>query len=124
MWGMRPQYMCSRRKRHPGIEAERRGRLRWASAADSLKIVAMHTLLSSLRLVGRVFLIAGGIGLAMAGDSGNQESIRLSRETCTSLQGFSVPASAIGLPTAVHWFRLRRLLPRRRTTTSTASSAR
>ena len=36
----------------------------------------------------------------MAGDSGNQEPIRLSRETCTSLQGFSIPASAIGLPNA------------------------
>jgi feruloyl esterase len=57
----------------------------------------MHTLRNSLPFVGRVFLIAGGIGLAMAGDSGNQESIRLSRETCTGLQGFSIPASAIGL---------------------------
>ena len=60
----------------------------------------MHTLRNSLQFVGRVLLIAGGIGLAMAGDSGNQEPIRLSRETCTSLQGFSIPASAIGLPSS------------------------
>ena len=58
----------------------------------------MHTLRNRLPLVGRILVIAGGIGLAMAGDSGNQEPIRLSRETCTSLQGFSIPASAIGLP--------------------------
>src|SRR5580704_8989670 len=60
----------------------------------------MHTLRNSLRFVGRVLLITGGVGLAMAGDSGNQEPIRLSRETCTSLQGFSIPASAFGLATA------------------------
>ncbi len=47
-----------------------------------------------------VLLFAGGIGLALAGDSGNQEPIRLSPETCTSLQGFSIPASAIGLPSS------------------------
>src|ERR1700685_1421716 len=58
----------------------------------------MHTLRNSLPFVGRVLLIAGGIGLAVAGDSGNQESIRLSRETCTGLQGFTIPASAIGVP--------------------------
>ncbi len=58
----------------------------------------MHTLRNSLQLIGRVLLIAGGVGLAVAGDSGNRESVRLSRETCTSLQGFSIPASAIGLP--------------------------
>jgi Tannase and feruloyl esterase len=52
----------------------------------------MHT------FVSRALIIAAGIGLAMAGDSGNQEPIRLSPETCTSLQGFSIPASAIGLP--------------------------
>ena len=34
----------------------------------------------------------------MAGDSGNQAQ-SLSRETCASLQGLAIPASAIGLPT-------------------------
>jgi len=58
----------------------------------------MHTLRNCLQFVGRVFLIAAGVGLATGGDSGNQEPIRLARETCTSLQGFSIPASAIGLP--------------------------
>lgn len=48
--------------------------------------------------MGRVLLIAAGIGLAVAGDTANREPVRLSRETCTSLQGFSIPASAIGLP--------------------------
>jgi pimeloyl-ACP methyl ester carboxylesterase len=56
----------------------------------------MHILQNSL-LIGRVLLIASGAAL-MAGDTGNQEAVRLSGETCTSLQGFSVPASAIGLP--------------------------
>ena len=60
----------------------------------------MHTLRSSLQFGGRVLLIAGAIGLAVAGDSRSQEPIRLSREACASLQGFSIPASAIGLPTA------------------------
>ena len=58
----------------------------------------MHNSRNSLQSVGRLLLIAGGIGLAMAADPGNQEPIRLSREACTSLQGFSVPASAVGLP--------------------------
>jgi pimeloyl-ACP methyl ester carboxylesterase len=57
----------------------------------------MHILRNSL-FFGRVLLIASGVALTMAGDSGNQEPVRLSGETCTSLQGFSVPASAIGLP--------------------------
>ena len=48
----------------------------------------------------RLLLIAGGIGVAMAADLGNQEPIRLSHETCTSLQGFSIPGSAIGLPSS------------------------
>ncbi len=60
----------------------------------------MHTLPNGLQLVGRALLIACGIGLAMAGDSGNQEPIRLSLETCNSLQKLSIPASAIGLPTS------------------------
>jgi len=59
----------------------------------------MHILRNSL-LFGRVLLIASGVALTMAGDSGNQEAVRLSHETCTSLQGFSVPASAIGLSTS------------------------
>src|SRR5580698_8157749 len=54
----------------------------------------MHILRNS------VLLLTGSIGLAFAGDSGNQEPIHLSRETCTSLQGFSIPASAIGLPSS------------------------
>jgi pimeloyl-ACP methyl ester carboxylesterase len=57
----------------------------------------MHILRNSL-FFGNVLLIASGVALTMAGDSGNQEAVRLSRESCTSLQGFSVPASAIGLP--------------------------
>ncbi len=58
----------------------------------------MNTLRNRLHFVGRVLLVAGGIGLAVAGDSGNQEPIRLSNETCSSLQEFSIPASAVGLP--------------------------
>src|SRR5277367_2905237 len=58
----------------------------------------MHTSRNSLLFVGRVLLIAAGIGSAIAGDSRSQEPIQLSRETCASLQGFSIPASAIGLP--------------------------
>ncbi len=58
----------------------------------------MDTSRNSLLFLGRLLLIAGGIGLAMAGDSGNQEPVRFSREACAGLQGFSIPASAIGLP--------------------------
>src|SRR5580698_636135 len=57
----------------------------------------MHILRNSL-FFGRVLLIASGVALTMAGDTGNQEAVRLSGETCMSLQRFSVPASAIGLP--------------------------
>jgi pimeloyl-ACP methyl ester carboxylesterase len=57
----------------------------------------MHILRSSL-FIGRVLLIASSAALTMAGDSANQEPVRLSGEACASLQGFSVPASAIGLP--------------------------
>ncbi len=76
--------------------------LRCGNAADTLK-GAMHTLRNSFQFVGlqlicRVLLIAGGVGLAMAGDSGNQESVRLSRESCAGLQGLSIPASTVGLP--------------------------
>src|SRR5579863_8429052 len=60
----------------------------------------MHTLRNRLQFVGRLLPIAAGIGLAMAGDSGNQEPLRLSSETCASLQEFSIPASAVGLPNA------------------------
>lgn len=52
-----------------------------------------------LQLLGCLLLIAGSAGLALAGDSGTQRSAALSRETCASLQGFSIPATAIGLPT-------------------------
>jgi hypothetical protein len=57
----------------------------------------MHTSHKNLSFLGAL-LIAGGIGLAMAADRGNQEPIRLSREACASLQGFSIAGSAIGLP--------------------------
>ena len=57
----------------------------------------MHTSRDILQFVGRLLLIAGGSGLAMAADLGNQEPIHLSHETCTNLQGFSIPGSAIGL---------------------------
>ncbi|HLI86362.1 MAG TPA: hypothetical protein VKV17_20810, partial [Bryobacteraceae bacterium] len=36
----------------------------------------------------------------MAADLGNGEPIRLSHETCASLQGLSIPAPAIGLPSS------------------------
>ena len=53
-----------------------------------------------LLFVGRVLLMAGGIGMAFSADVANQEPIRLSPETCAALQGFSIPGSAIGLPTS------------------------
>jgi hypothetical protein len=58
----------------------------------------MHTLRNRLLFVGAALLIAGGSPLAMAADPGNQEPMRLFRETCAGLQGFSIPGSAIGLP--------------------------
>jgi pimeloyl-ACP methyl ester carboxylesterase len=58
----------------------------------------MQTFRNALQFFGRVLFIAAGIGLAIAGDSGNKEPIRLAPETCATLQGFSIPASAIGLP--------------------------
>src|SRR5579862_7743488 len=60
----------------------------------------MHMLRNSLRFVGHLLVVAGGIGLGMAGDSGSQPMVRLSSEACMGLQGFSIPASAIGLPTS------------------------
>jgi pimeloyl-ACP methyl ester carboxylesterase len=60
----------------------------------------MHTFKIDLRWIGRALLIATGIGLAWAGDSGNQEPARLSRDACTALQGLSIPASVIGLATS------------------------
>lgn len=60
----------------------------------------MHTSRKVLQFVSRALLIAGTIGLAIAGDSGNQEPLRLSREACTGLQGLAIPASAIGLPSS------------------------
>ncbi len=59
----------------------------------------MHTLRNTL-FIGRALLMASGIALTMAGDSGNQEPARISRETCATLQGLSIPASAIGLPSS------------------------
>ena len=58
----------------------------------------MPTLPNKSQFAACVLLIAGSLGLAVAGDSGSQQAIRLSRETCTSLQGFSIPTSGIGLP--------------------------
>jgi len=58
----------------------------------------MHTSRTCLRFAGRLLLIASGIGPAIAADTGNREPIRLSPEACASLQGFSTPDSAIGLP--------------------------
>jgi hypothetical protein len=58
----------------------------------------MHTLRNSLQFAGRALLIAGGFGLALAADLGNQAPVRLSRETCATLQGLSIPASATGAP--------------------------
>src|SRR5580704_7740102 len=52
------------------------------------------------RVLLRFLLIGGCVGLALAGDSRNQEPARLTPETCTRLQGFSIPASSIGLPTS------------------------
>lgn len=60
----------------------------------------MHTSRTSFLFVSRALLIAASAFLAMAAESGKQDSIRLTRETCTSLQGLSIPASAIGLPTS------------------------
>jgi pimeloyl-ACP methyl ester carboxylesterase len=57
----------------------------------------MHTFRTS-SVIGRALLMAACFGLTMAADSGNQAPVRLSRENCTSLEGFSIPASAIGLP--------------------------
>lgn len=58
----------------------------------------MHTLRNGFQFAARALFLAGGIGLAFAGNSANQEPVRLSQESCASLQGFSIPASAIGLP--------------------------
>jgi pimeloyl-ACP methyl ester carboxylesterase len=60
----------------------------------------MHRSRNSLYRVGVVVLITGGMALALGADSRSQETARLSREACASLQGFSIPASAIGLPSS------------------------
>jgi pimeloyl-ACP methyl ester carboxylesterase len=60
----------------------------------------MHALRNILQLTGCALLIAAGFGLAPAADLGNQVSVHLSRETCASLQGLSIPVSAIGLPSS------------------------
>jgi feruloyl esterase len=60
----------------------------------------MHTSKKILQFTTRALLITAAAGLAMAGDSRNQEPVRLSRDTCAGLAGLSIPASAIGLPTS------------------------
>src|SRR5438477_2046083 len=72
----------------------------WAYCMQSEKIVTMRTSRNRLQFVGRLLMITGGIGLAMAAGPANQEPIRLSRETCTSLQTFSIPASGALIQTA------------------------
>jgi pimeloyl-ACP methyl ester carboxylesterase len=56
----------------------------------------MQILRNNLMFTGRLLLITGSIGMALAADS----EVRLSGETCSGLQGFSIPASAIGLPSS------------------------
>ena len=58
----------------------------------------MHTLRNGWRFAAWALLIAGGIRLAIGADQGNREPIRLPHEACASLQAFSIPGSAIGLP--------------------------
>src|SRR5579871_5702533 len=60
----------------------------------------MHMMKNYFPFAGCVLLMAVGMGPALAADNGNQEPIRLSRETCASLQGSSIPTSAIGLQTS------------------------
>jgi pimeloyl-ACP methyl ester carboxylesterase len=60
----------------------------------------MHISPKRLCLSGRVLVFACGAGLVMAQSSGNSGPVGLSPETCASLQGFSIPASAIGLPSS------------------------
>ena len=60
----------------------------------------MHYSREKWRWVAHVLLISGSVGLAIAGDSGSLDRIRLSAESCARLQGFSIPASAIGLATS------------------------
>ncbi len=58
----------------------------------------MHILRNTL-FIGRVLLIASGVALTMAGDSGDQSPSSLVK-ACNSLRELSIPASAIGLPTS------------------------
>lgn len=58
----------------------------------------MHSLRNRSSLIGRLLLVVGSIGLASAGDSGTQALTNLA-QSCESLQGLAIPASAIGLPT-------------------------
>lgn len=58
----------------------------------------MITSRRNLSFAVRLLLIAGGIGAALAANPGSQGSTPFSRETCASLRGLAIPASAIGLP--------------------------
>ncbi|HEY7393189.1 MAG TPA: tannase/feruloyl esterase family alpha/beta hydrolase [Bryobacteraceae bacterium] len=60
----------------------------------------MDTLRTTFGPIARALVMASAFSLAMAADLGNQQPARLTRETCATLQGFSIPASAIGLPTS------------------------
>ncbi len=60
----------------------------------------MHTSRKTLQVAGRTLLFASSIGMLIAADPGGQEPIHLPKETCASLQGFSIPGSAIGLPSS------------------------
>ena len=51
--------------------------------------------MNTFSFIGRVLLTVGTAALALAADS-----LKLSPETCASLQGFSIPASSMGLPTS------------------------
>jgi pimeloyl-ACP methyl ester carboxylesterase len=68
--------------------------LRCGKPGDNLEF-AMYA-----HFFGRALLITAAMGLALAGDSGSREPIHISRDACASLQGFSIPASALGLPTS------------------------
>lgn len=53
---------------------------------------------NNLRFAARVFVLASGISVAVSSSAVEKDVTRLSAGTCSSLQGLSIPASAIGLP--------------------------
>src|SRR5579884_3889820 len=63
-------------------------------------LVEIAAMFHSGKSAGRLVLITSAIGLAMAADLKNQAPLHISPETCAALQGFSIPASAIGLPSS------------------------